>query len=139
MLGFVELPCDADVSEGPELIRELRQLANQLLEEIEAQRGYLAAERNDLAVNRSTVYSKHFLEEVARTFGHHPTASHRHIRIHPEAESVAFACDRTLLGRVLGNMTRNALEASEPGGTVTLHARSHATPRRSSSPCTIRV
>jgi signal transduction histidine kinase len=37
-----------------------------------------------------------------------------------------FVTDVRLLGRVLGNMLRNALEATQPGGTVTLTCESCA-------------
>jgi signal transduction histidine kinase len=45
------------------------------------------------------------------------------IEIDPLAEEVVFTSDERLLGRVIGNMVKNALEASRSGDTVTLDCR----------------
>ena len=40
--------------------------------------------------------------------------------VNAQSEDVTFAADPVLLSRVLGNLTKNALEASHAGETVTL-------------------
>ncbi len=50
----------------------------------------------------------------------HEVASSRFIVIHPGAEEFTFSSDETLLMRVIGNMTKNALEAIKSGETITL-------------------
>jgi signal transduction histidine kinase len=63
------------------------------------------------------------LHAVADTYRLHPLAEGRSIRIMPTETPVALVSDPTLLRRVLRNMLKNALEATGPGGTVTLGCR----------------
>ena len=53
-------------------------------------------------------------------------ADGRHLRLDPDAHEVTFTNDKVLLGRVLGNLLKNGLEASVPGQTVTTGCRTTA-------------
>lgn len=94
--------------------------AQSLVREIRTQRDLLAAENGSLQVSLEVVDTLPLLQRLLELYLHHPVAKDRALCIAPEAESVYFDSDPTLLGRVLGNMLKNALEASAPGDCVTL-------------------
>jgi len=73
-----------------------------------------------LTVRMTALDSVAMLEDVRKTFAGQSCAEGREVRIDAHAEPVAFESDRTLLRRVLGNMLKNALEATDAGHTVTL-------------------
>lgn len=98
----------------------LNEASQRLVEEINTQRHLLAAERDELVVRPAALESLAFLQGLADMYRKHYVAEGRHIRIRPDAQAVGFHSDRALLGRVLGNMLKNALEASRPGETVHL-------------------
>jgi signal transduction histidine kinase len=60
------------------------------------------------------------LKAVAEAYREHQVTGDRRICISPDSDDVTFDSDATLLRRVIGNMTKNALEACPAGGTVTL-------------------
>jgi signal transduction histidine kinase len=109
----------------PELARLLVTGAQQLVEEIAGQRDLAAAERGDLAVHPGPVDATQAVARTARTYRHHPAAADRTVAVVPGPE-VEVHTDATLLGRVLGNLVKNALEAIRPGQTVTLGHRRDA-------------
>jgi hypothetical protein len=59
------------------------------------------------------------LDELRNQYLKHPAAENRSISI-GQSWGGTIITDRHLLHRVLGNMVKNALEATSPGGTVTL-------------------
>jgi len=73
-------------------------------------------------VRASRVVAADAIAESARILGHHPVAMDRELVVEP-GPSVALQTDPLLLGRVLGNLLKNALEAVPRGGVVTV---SHA-------------
>jgi len=95
--------------------------AQSLVQEIRTQRDLLAAENGSLQVNLQVVDTLPLLQQLLELYRHHPVAKDRVLSIAPGAEAVSFVSDPTLLGRVLGNMLKNALEASAPGECVTLN------------------
>jgi signal transduction histidine kinase len=97
----------------------LRAGLHQVLEEIVAQRDLLAAESNELAVDPQPVRSRELLEMVLRLYAKHPVAEKRGLELDPAAAAVDLVTDARLLRRILGNLVKNALEASQPGQVVT--------------------
>jgi signal transduction histidine kinase len=91
-----------------------------LIAEIIAQRELAAAESGELSVSPVVLHSLDFLRGVKADYERHEAAQDRQIEIAPDAQAVAFVSDQILLGRIVGNMVKNALEASGPGQTVTL-------------------
>ncbi len=113
-----------DGAENRELLLAVRESAGNLLEEIESQRALAAAENGSLEVSWHAVQTLELLRNVVRLMQSHEVAAGRTLRIDPEAVNVSIKSDSALLKRVLVNMTKNALEATPSGGTVTLGCRS---------------
>jgi hypothetical protein len=102
--------------------RELRRLAEQVAEEIHAQRQLLLAERGELQPQLSRVSVSELLRSVIAAYRYHNVAVGRTLDL-LSAPDVTITTDATLLRRVLGNLIKNALEATPEGGAVTLGAR----------------
>ena len=118
--GATELLADLPSEELPELALTLRQLSKNVVEEIVAQRELAAAETGDLAVAADFVSALNLVRQVVRTFENHSVSTQRRILVSPTAANKVLMTDRTLLHRVLGNMLKNALEASPADSTVTI-------------------
>lgn len=102
----------------------LKQASLQLIDEIKAQSQILAAEQGDLAVNLQLLATVPFLEDLIGVYQLHGVANGRFLRLDPQAEDLLVQTDKALLGRVVTNMIKNAVEACKPGETVTLSCES---------------
>ncbi len=100
--------------------KSIVKLSEEVLEEIQAQRDLALAEHNELQLRLEPVESMKCLERVVEPYQMHDAARSRNLVVHHAAEKIEFLSDRRLILRVLGNMAKNALEASGPGDTVTL-------------------
>ena len=120
MTGYVQLLEDADPTERPHLSGSILRLADSLVEEIHSQQELTLAENGELRVRPKPCSSREILEEVAAVYRNHPSVSGKFIFIAEGSPDVAFTTDRRLLGRVVSNMLKNALEASSPGQHVTI-------------------
>lgn len=119
--GLSELVARGTEMDLRELSGRLHILANELVEQIRAQRDILAAERGELQPRRATISAVQVLEEVRAAYELHPAALGRQIAVYPPLNGdVQIETDPALLGRVLGNLTKNALEASTIGQTVSI-------------------
>ncbi|HMQ52703.1 MAG TPA: PAS domain-containing sensor histidine kinase [Anaerolineae bacterium] len=121
--GVSELLQDASPEELDELKRMVYVLADRLVGEIQSQRILVAAENFELEAQPVLVKSLRFLCEMANFYRSHEVADERYIVVDPASQDLDFCSDRALLGRVVGNLLKNALEASNSGDTVTLGCR----------------
>lgn len=108
-----------DAASDPEVCRRLQVLSNQLIEEIRSQQELLHAESGDLETESIPVKTGQVLEELRTQYLNHAVAEDRRIAIGYIWDGT-LVTDRRLLKRVLGNMLKNALEATPPHGTVTM-------------------
>ncbi|MTI85466.1 MAG: PAS domain-containing sensor histidine kinase [Firmicutes bacterium] len=118
---LLENTADADLAK--EFILDIQSSAKLLVEQIREQRDLTLAENNELKVSTSPLQSLNILSNVAAHFANHETSLQQQILIDPTAENIVFTSNPQLLHRVLGNMLKNALEASEAGDTVWLGCR----------------
>ncbi|MBN2635514.1 MAG: GHKL domain-containing protein [Prolixibacteraceae bacterium] len=110
--------------ENPKEITELADLihssSEQLINEITAQRQLNAAEHSELELALMHVESIFILQQIADIYSRHEISNGKYISINKMSENFMFETDPTLLKRVLGNMLKNALEASLLNSKVTL-------------------
>jgi len=114
------------ISENPTDLRDLSidtmlaQASTQLVDEIQAQAQLMAAESGELCVEATPFYTKELLQRLIDMYRNHRVAEGCFIQLDIHSENVMVWSDQALLGRVVGNMIKNALEASSPGETVTV-------------------
>ena len=101
------------------LCGEAAQLADHLVEEIQAHRDLVYAETGDLQIQPTPLQILPTLEELQHQYAKHPAAEGRTIRL-DNVWNGLITTDRRFLLRVLGNMVKNALEATSPGRTVSI-------------------
>jgi len=126
--ALVELlawPTEDEEAEA-EYRRELGRLTNQITDELIAQRQLMQAESGRLTPDFQQVEVAEVLESVADLYRHHSVAIGKELLLTTVPPS-SFETDPVLLRRVLGNLTKNALEATLTGGTVELGADDHGT------------
>ncbi len=117
--GFAQfLADDAD----PEFSQRLVELTEQLIESIHAQRDLVQAEAGELKIRPAPVESRAMLEQLRLQYANHIVATDRSIVLGDVWEGM-LETDPALLKRILGNMLKNALEATPCEGTVTLGCR----------------
>lgn len=121
--GMAALCREATAVERLALSKTVAQLAQTLVEELRAQQSLAAAEDGELHVSPQELSSAAVIEEAIDRYRAHEVARGRSLAIDGGSANVRFVGDGTLLGRVIGNMTKNALEACPPGGVVTIGCR----------------
>lgn len=117
LVGFSRMLTDE--AEPTEELAEVIRLADELMEEVQAQRELTLAENGDLVPKPGAVKLDVFLTRLAELYRSHPVALGREIVL-GSCSAETLRVDERLLKRVLGNMLKNALEASSETDTVTL-------------------
>ncbi|MFH1032976.1 MAG: PAS domain-containing sensor histidine kinase [Pseudomonadota bacterium] len=118
LMGLTALLKEHNPEELPLLAETLRQAAEQLVQEIQAQRDLAAAENGDLKSMPAKFSTGEILGQQLQVMARHEVAQERYLSLQVPALDQELFCDPTLLGRVLINLLKNALEASQPGQTV---------------------
>jgi PAS domain-containing protein len=116
--GIIEILPDLSQGEAAEMGRIASDLAEELLAEIRSHRDLVAAERGDLVPEWTEVDAGEILTQLCLLYGHHSVAANKELPPPVLSGSRTIYSDRTLLSRVLGNLIKNALEASSSGQTV---------------------
>jgi signal transduction histidine kinase len=117
--GFSELLRDYEPEDRKDIYQVIYDAAGQLIDEIEAQRTLAAAETKELVVRPGPVVLSSFLQQLVQLYRQHEVARGLQIEVDPLSEW-GLVTDRMLLARILGNMLKNALEASEEGESVSV-------------------
>jgi K+-sensing histidine kinase KdpD len=119
--SLIEIMKDVDETQK---LKEFMELAGntskELIDEILAQRELLAAENNELKVNRTAVFTHDLLNELVMSIMHNEFARERIVIIDKNSINLTFTTDILLLKRVLVNMLKNALEATPVKGKVVI-------------------
>ncbi len=108
-----------ETSSDPDVCERLDQLSDQLIESIQAYRELVIAESGELKTRPVPIRVHTVLEQLKTHYVAHPVAEGREIDCRDGWDGTVIA-DRHLLMRVLGNMVKNALEATGIGGIVTI-------------------
>ena len=126
--GLVDLLKKVD---DPEKINQfislLGEVSQDLTEELKTQKSLLAAENGELAVKPFEIYLKETLEHIINEYRRHEVGKDREIRLEEESCDAVIETDPVILKRIIGNMIKNALEATPDGGIVKVHC--HMDPR----------
>lgn len=118
--GYTELLLESEPDELPEVAATVNEISQRLIDEIQNQRSLMAAEAGELSPALTSIRTKELLEELAVAYRHHEVAEGKIITVAADSDDLTLQSDHTLLLRVLGNMVKNALEASSEGETVSL-------------------
>lgn len=119
--GFIDLlKHEKDPERINEFLTYLEILNNDLTEEIMAQRQLSSAENGELKVTPGEHNSLDICRLVQSQMTNHEVALQKQVALWPDSESHPLITDGVILRRVLMNMTKNALEASRTGMTVSI-------------------
>jgi len=94
----------------------------QLISEIESHRDLLEAENNRLNINLVNIRVNDILSKAADIYKEHQISRGKAILVNYLTTSITISTDPILLVRAIGNLLKNALEASKEGDTITLSA-----------------
>jgi signal transduction histidine kinase len=105
---------------GGRTLDNSRKITTSLIDEILFQKNLLSAESGDLRIQVSSFRSIDLLKEIIDHMGDSKESVGKYLVILGSSEDIEIRTDRSLLRRVLMNMTKNGLEASESGEEVKL-------------------
>ncbi|MEJ2296015.1 MAG: HAMP domain-containing sensor histidine kinase [Candidatus Lokiarchaeota archaeon] len=121
LLGNIELyKLEKHNSTSQNHIDRIETIAGYLLEEIETQRIIINAENDSLTISLVAFNSKDILRDIVDLYHNDRLSDGIEIRIDPKSEFNDIVSDKTILRRILGNMLKNAIEATSEGGLVTI-------------------
>ncbi|MCF6268783.1 MAG: HAMP domain-containing histidine kinase [Melioribacteraceae bacterium] len=119
--SFLELMQDGSTEENEDFSKITLEIANTLIDEIKTQRMLSLAEVSKLEVDISEFKAAEVCEEILITYQNNFISENKTIELlNNKHNHVSIKSDRTLLRRVLGNLVKNALEASKDGESVSL-------------------
>lgn len=115
--GISSILMNKDPSQVRPIAEMIEMASNALVDEIKAQRQLKQAEDGELHLNIELLDSLKIIRDAAAIYRNHEVAEGKQVIEEPSA-AVQFKGDRTILLRVVGNMLKNALEATRSGGSV---------------------
>lgn len=107
-----------DPAEALELIDLSEEASRDILEEILLHRQIRAAETGDIKVNIESANSIELLNSVIKKIIFYKTGQNKTVALADNSANIDFETDKILLQRVLINLLKNALEATQLNGTV---------------------
>ena len=111
---------EADYTQMCRLRESVKELADQIVDEIRAYRCYLDEETNGPSKATVEISGRECLARIRNQFRNHPITGDRQIVIAPGLGNLSLRTDPAVVGMILAHLTRNALESSAQGSTITL-------------------
>jgi len=121
--GFLEIIQDCKPEEKDEFLKIAEDISEKLIDEIKSQRNLTLAEDGELQLIITAFSTKEVLEELVLLYKNHKVAEGKKIQIEQNCADEIITSDKTVLRRVLSNLTKNALEASKENSTVLLNCK----------------
>lgn len=121
--GYSELMLNAGPDKMDEYKMIIHRLSRSIIDEINAQRMLIDAENETLDTMLVEVNSGEICQRIMDFYAMSSVAHEKSIVIDESSDNIKLIIDETLLSRVLGNMLKNALEASTSGSTVSMGCR----------------
>ncbi len=118
LVGWSDLLARMSDLDAREAVSQILNLSHRLRDEVESHRQLLAAERGELRARTLDHSASELLAMLEHAFQQHPATAERIIEIEPPTAAEIVHTDAMLLGRILANMVKNALEATGPGERV---------------------
>ncbi|MBI2420375.1 MAG: GHKL domain-containing protein [Ignavibacteriales bacterium] len=121
--GLSDLVARLSDEEASEYGKLLYKISSHLVEEIVEQRDLISAENNELLVRNLLINPREQIASVIALYSEHIVASQKTIVLNETTSEHLLETDPVLVRRILGNLLKNALEATGKGGTVTLSGK----------------
>ena len=107
--------------ERKELMKILDEIAKRIIDEIITHRHLVSSEKSKIKLNIQKINSINILRRMYDSFNHPDILGNKFLVILHESKNSEIETDETLLGRVVSNMIKNAIEASSADETITLN------------------
>lgn len=117
--GYASLLRAGEVEEYQKGLDRIAEAAQKMLAEIRSQRDLMAAEEGTLHVGCESLDPGTILQQAVDMYRSAPLAKGVTVDV-ARTPTGPIVSDRALLGRVLGNMVKNALEATKVGGAISV-------------------
>lgn len=121
--NFIEL-IDPESIKNPETKQYLEivsSISNRIVDEIQTHKHLLTSDKSKINLRITEIGSLDFLESICNYFNRADLLNKRTFNVSTKSENIYFESDETVLGRVLNNMLKNAIEASNENDTIDLH------------------
>jgi len=123
--GLAEILIDStdDIDSVKEYAGDIYNLSDQILDDIAQHRELLAAEQGVLEVHETDIPAAKIVQDVVKLYQHHEVSLGKKILSQIQSVDHDLHTDPKLLRRAIGNMIKNALEATPAGGSVSISAK----------------
>jgi signal transduction histidine kinase len=119
-LGLLGWTAELPEGDDPEPVLRVRELAGRIAEQLDDQRALVQVEHGAWHLEPTVIDPEALAQTLEIWFGAHLCARKRKLRIEQTTKRGNLVSDPKLLNRVLGNLLKNAFEATPEGGTVKL-------------------
>ncbi len=119
IIGFIEIfPLEGLNTEQKQYFSHIKNSMKVIVEEFSTQRDLIAAEKNELIIDLKNQNSLEIIKTTVELIQYQSVANGKEIQVDSNSPSVIIQTDARLLSRILLNLLKNALEASNSGESV---------------------
>lgn len=123
LIGYARNVQNGILIEGENPGKKMSRYALRLINTINAQRDLLAAERDEYELKIEKFFVMEFLNELLDQAENAPWARNKKIELICDNPEDEIETDRNMLNRSMTNLIKNAMEATESGGKITVRYR----------------